>query len=58
MPWKEASPMDQRMQFIADHLRDTLTITELCELYGYRSVICLKVTADLGPRSPQVAARP
>ena len=26
--------MDQRTQFIADHLRDTLSITELCELYG------------------------
>ena len=30
MPWKEASPMDQRTQFIADHLRDVLSITELC----------------------------
>jgi len=26
--------MDQRRQFIADHLRDSLTITDLCELYG------------------------
>ena len=26
--------MDQRTQFIADHLRDTQTITELCECYG------------------------
>jgi transposase InsO family protein len=26
--------MDQRTQFIADFLRDTLTITELCDLYG------------------------
>src|SRR5438046_1532008 len=34
MPWREASPMDQRTQFIADFLRDTLTITELCVLYG------------------------
>src|SRR5882762_6716632 len=34
MPWREASPMDQRTQFIADHLRDALSITELCELYG------------------------
>jgi putative transposase len=33
MPWRAASPMDQRTQFIADHLRDTLSITELCELY-------------------------
>lgn len=34
MPWSETSPMDQRMQFIADYLRGTLTITELCDLYG------------------------
>lgn len=34
MPWREASPMDQRTQFIADHLRDVLSITELCGLYG------------------------
>ena len=34
MPWKEASPMDQRTQFIADHLRDVLSITELCAMYG------------------------
>jgi len=26
--------MDQRTQFIADHLRDALSITELCALYG------------------------
>jgi transposase len=34
MPWKEASPVDQRTQFIADFLRDALSITELCALYG------------------------
>lgn len=34
MPWRQASPMDQRTQFIADHLRDTWPITELCERYG------------------------
>lgn len=34
MPWREASPMDQRTQFIADHLRDTGPLTELCERYG------------------------
>ena len=38
MPWREASPMDQRTRFIADHLRDAGSITELCELYG----ICRK----------------
>jgi len=34
MPWSEALTMDQRTQFIADHLRDVLSVTELCELYG------------------------
>jgi putative transposase len=34
MPWSETSPMDQRMQFIADYLRAVLTLTELCDLYG------------------------
>src|SRR5687767_9279011 len=34
MPWREASAMDQRTQFIADHLRGVLTTTELCALYG------------------------
>lgn len=34
MPWSETSTMDQRTQFIADYLRDVLSITELCELYG------------------------
>jgi len=26
--------MDQRTQFIADYLRESLNITELCDLYG------------------------
>src|SRR5207249_8166870 len=34
MPWRAASPMDQRTQFIADFLRDALSLTELCALYG------------------------
>ena len=34
MPWSETSPMDQRTQFIADYLRDMLSVTELCQLYG------------------------
>jgi transposase-like protein len=34
MPWRAASPMDQRTQFIADFLRDALSITELCALHG------------------------
>ena len=34
MPWSQTSTMDQRTQFIADYLRDVLSVTELCELYG------------------------
>jgi putative transposase len=34
MPWRHTSPMDQKIQFIADYLRRTLSITELCALYG------------------------
>jgi putative transposase len=33
MPWSHISPMDQKTQFIADDLRDGLSITELCQLY-------------------------
>lgn len=34
MPWSQTTPMDQRMQFIADYLRQTLSMTELSQLYG------------------------
>ncbi len=34
MPWSQTSPMDQRIQFIADYLRESLSMTELCDLYG------------------------
>ena len=34
MPWSQTSPMDQKTQFIADYLRDLLSVTELCDLYG------------------------
>jgi putative transposase len=34
MPWRHTSPLDQKTQFIADYLRRTLSITELCELYS------------------------
>ena len=34
MPWSQTSPMDQKTQFIADYLREVLSVTELCELYG------------------------
>lgn len=34
MPWRETRPMDQRMQFIADYLRQSLNMSELCQVYG------------------------
>jgi putative transposase len=34
VPWSQTTPMDQKTQFIADYLRECLSITELCELYG------------------------
>jgi len=34
MPWSQTLPMDQRTQFIADYLREVLSVTELCDLYG------------------------
>jgi hypothetical protein len=32
MPWSQTTPMDQKTQFIADYLRQQLSMTELCEL--------------------------
>jgi putative transposase len=34
MPWKEVRPMDQKLLFIADHLRNVTTFSELCRRYG------------------------
>src|SRR4029450_821189 len=34
MPWKETCPMDQRVAFMADWLREEWTMTELAERYG------------------------
>ena len=34
MPWRERSPMDERVQFISDHRRQLWTMTELCERYS------------------------
>jgi putative transposase len=34
MPWSHTSPMDQNTQFLADDLRNRLSVTELCVLDG------------------------
>jgi len=34
MPWSQTTPMHQRTLFIADHLRGSRSVTELCAEYG------------------------
>lgn len=34
MPWKEIRPMDEKILFIADHLRAPGNFSQLCERYG------------------------
>lgn len=34
MPWLEVNPMDQKVLFIADYLRDRMTFSDLCIYYG------------------------
>ena len=34
MPWKEVKPMDQKLLFVADHLRAMTSFSDLCHRYG------------------------
>src|SRR5215211_3534017 len=34
MPWKESGPMEERLQFVRDALRDRFPMSELCARYG------------------------
>lgn len=34
MPWKETCAMDERIKFVAEHLRQERTLSELCRCYG------------------------
>jgi len=34
MPWKKLSPMDQRVLFVADYVREFYSFSELCARYG------------------------
>jgi transposase InsO family protein len=34
MPWKEVKPMEQKILFIADYLRDSSNVSALCAHYG------------------------
>jgi putative transposase len=43
MPWSQTTPMDQKTHFIADYLREVLSVTELCDLYGISRKTAYKV---------------
>ena len=34
MPWKEVRPMDEKVLFLGDYLRESQTFTDLCRNYG------------------------
>lgn len=34
MPWQELRPMDQRVLFVADYLRESYSFTDLCDRFG------------------------
>ena len=34
MPWKNERPMDQRVLFVADFMRELYKFSELCSRYG------------------------
>ena len=60
MPWSQTTPMDQKTQFIADYLRQRLSITELCELYGISRKTGYKVIdryLRLGPQGLEELSR-
>jgi len=43
MPWSQTSPMDQKIQFIADYLRGLQPFSRLCQSYGISRKIGYKV---------------
>jgi hypothetical protein len=36
MPWKETSPVTERMKFVAAYLEGNENFSELCERFGVR----------------------
>lgn len=66
MPWKDVKPMDEKLLFIADHLREAGSFSQLCERYGisrktgYKWVERYRVEGMAGleerSRRPHVAA--
>ena len=46
MPWNQSTPMDEKTKFIADHLRGTFSISELCTNYGISRKTAYKWLAE------------
>ncbi len=42
MPWKETCPMNQRMKFITDHLKNEWSVVALCRYYGISRMTAYK----------------
>ncbi|MBL0058407.1 MAG: helix-turn-helix domain-containing protein [Elusimicrobia bacterium] len=34
MPWRETYPMEERLKYIGDWLKDEEPMTDLCRIYG------------------------
>jgi putative transposase len=66
MPWRARSPMDERVQFIGDYLRQLWTMTQLCHRYGISRKTAYKWVgrydaaggAGLAPRSSRPGSSP
>ena len=67
MPWRETDPMNQKALFIADYLRNSYSITDLCEHYqisrktGYKWIDRYLIEGPMGledrPRRPKTINR-
>lgn len=66
MPWNETTPMDQKLQFVSDYLRNRFSVSELCLRYGvsrktgYKWIdrYILDGPAGLGDRTRQPHSHP
>lgn len=66
MPWRKVTPMDQKVQFVADYLKKTFPMTELCDRYGISRKTGYEIIdrylhegpAGLEPRSPRPHCSP
>jgi putative transposase len=58
MPWSHTPPVDQKTSFLADVLRNRLSVTELCARYGVsRKTGCTWIDRYLTHGPPNLEAR-